>query len=163
MRNAKAAIAARNDAIIAARRAGQSLHQIAEALGVHKTTVKYVCRHIEPEKIVQSRRCLKCDSMIGWHASHCKNCQLQMSVEPEAEKEPKPTEHPPGTLGRIEEMRRRVENGEKLFCEEDRDHYEGMVGGVEPRGCTTLGDKLGRRDVSPASTEFVRFVKAVSQ
>ena len=51
---------------------------------------------------------------------------------PNAEAEP--TEHPPGTQEKIELMRERLENGQPLFVDGDRQDFEGEAPGrVEPR------------------------------
>lgn len=46
--------------------------------------------------------------------------------EPDPDGEPKPTEAPPGTQEKIDILRKRMENGEPLWHENDRTDYSGL-------------------------------------
>ena len=44
-----------------------------------------------------------------------------------------PTQHPPGSHGKVEVMRARYDNGEHVHHPQDKADYRGIKGGFEPR------------------------------
>lgn len=55
---------------------------------------------------------------------------------------PEPTDHAPGSPGKLEELRRRVECGQPMWLAEDRDHCEGLTPADVPRTATNARHPL---------------------
>ena len=151
----------RNEAARRMYQKGEGYVEIAVKLHISPNTVRMICRNIVRDPKPTDNQCRQCGEACGTQEL-CRKCHDYVQVGPAIEKPCEPTKHLPGSPEKVQVLRERLGRGEQLHHPGDASDFTGATG-IIPRAVATLGEKLSKMQSCPVATEFVRFVKAVSQ